>query len=233
MKRTVYMLFIALTITGLLFMGCKRSNPVQKIMQDLKDAPEYTIILNDMKEEGTFSSDYFHKYKIIQDTTERTTRWIEVSKRFYQQNQNYLGMALAAKTKAGLNQTPAPPGYHHVGNPHYGQWRTDNRGSSFWEFYGKYAMFSSLLSGGGLFGRRNIYRNDYDDYRRYSNQGRPYYGSRNQYGTSGSFTQKAKPSFFTRRKNMMRQRKSAFASRARSRMSRSRRASSRSRGFGK
>ena len=234
MKRTIFVFCMVLSFSLLIFMSCKRANPVQQIMKDLKDAPEYTIILDDMKEEGTFFSNYFHKYKIIQDTTERTTDWNEVSKRFYQQNQNYLGMALVAKTEDGLNNTPAPPGYHHVGDARYGHWRTDERGNRFWEFYGKYALFRDLLFGAGsVFGRRHIYRDDYDNYRRYANSRRPYYGPGNQYGTSGSYTQKSKPSFFERRKSLMRQRRTDFASRARSRMGRSRSSGSRSRGFGK
>jgi len=38
-----------------------------------------------------------------------------------------------------------------VGNPNYGNWRQDRHGSSFWEWYGKYALFSSLM------GRRSYY----------------------------------------------------------------------------
>ncbi|MBN1352245.1 hypothetical protein JXJ21_22805 [candidate division KSB1 bacterium] len=236
MKRIICTLIIAFIVIGLLFVGCKKDNPVQKFMRELKDVPEYTIILDDMKEEGIFFSDYYHKYKIIQDTTaaERTTDWIKVNKRFYQQNHNFLGMALVSKTKDGVNRSPAPPGYQYIGDPRYGQWRTDSRGNSFWEFYGKYALFRDLLFGAGsLMGRRNVYRSDYDDFRRYSTNGRPYYGPGKEYGTTGSFTQKSKPSFFERRKTLMNQRRSAFESKARSRVGRSRSSSSRSSGFGK
>lgn len=234
MKRSISILIMVLCFAWLLCMNCRRANPVQQIMRDLKDAPEYSVILDDMKEEGTFFPDYFHKYKIVQDTTERATDWKEVPERFYRQNQNYLGMALIAKTRDGINNSPAPPGYHYIGDPRYGRWRTDERGHSFWEFYGKYALFRDLLFGAGsLFGRRNVYRNDYDDFRRSTNYGRPYYGPRNEYGTAGSYTQKSKPSFFERRKALMRQRRTDFASRARSRMGRSRRSSYRSSGFGK
>ena len=39
------------------------------------------------------------------------------------------------------------PGSQLVGNPHYGSWRTDASGSSFWVWYGQYALISSLLGG--------------------------------------------------------------------------------------
>jgi len=234
MKRTSLVLLVAVCAAGLLGLSCSRINPVEQIMQDLKDAPAYSIILDDMREEGAFFSRYFHKYKIIRDSTEKTTDWIEVSQRFYEQNLNFLGMALVAKTKDGIDNTPAPPGYHYVGDPRYGQWRTDANGNSFWEFYGKYALFRDLLFGAGsLFGGGRVYRNDFDDYRRYGGAGRPYYGPRSEYGTSGSYTQQSKPGYFERRKALMSQRQSAFASKARSRMGRSRSTSSRSSGFGK
>lgn len=40
------------------------------------------------------------------------------------------------------------PGNQMVGNPHYGRWRADSSGNSFWAFYGRYAMMSHLFGGG-------------------------------------------------------------------------------------
>ncbi len=34
-----------------------------------------------------------------------------------------------------------------VGNPNYGQWRTDSGGNSFWAWYGQYMLISQLLGG--------------------------------------------------------------------------------------
>lgn len=39
------------------------------------------------------------------------------------------------------------PGGQLVGNPHYGQWRTDAGGSSFWVWYGQFALMRDLLGG--------------------------------------------------------------------------------------
>lgn len=60
-----------------------------------------------------------------------------------------------------------------VGNPTYGQWRSSG-GTSFWEWYGMYAMFSNL------FGGQRIYYSSWDRYRPYS-----YYQDRgiNRYGS--------------------------------------------------
>ena len=67
------------------------------------------------------------------------------------------------------------PGSQLVGNPHYGQWRTDGGGSSFWVWYGQFALMQSLLGGprvgyGDWAGRR--------DYSYYHDYGRGNYTSR-------------------------------------------------------
>ncbi len=66
------------------------------------------------------------------------------------------------------------PGSQLVGNPHYGSWRADSGGSSFWVWYGQYALISNLMGGrrigyGGWSGRR--------DYSYYHDWGRDNYTS--------------------------------------------------------
>lgn len=221
----------------LLLNACSRTEPLDILVEGLKNAPTYSIILDDMKEEGFLFPSYYHKYRIVQDTEEKITNWEEVSEQFYKRHQNFLGMTLVAKTKDGVNSTPSPPGYHHIGDERYGQWRTDRSGNSFWEFYGKYALFRDAISTvGGLLGggRGRVYRNDYDHYQRnYEQRGRPYYGPRREYGTQGTYTKKTNPSFFERRKAKIAQRNADFKAKARSRMGRSRSSyTSRSRSFG-
>ena len=67
------------------------------------------------------------------------------------------------------------PGSQLVGNPHYGQWRTDGGGNSFWVWYGQFALMQNLLGGrrvgyGDWAGRR--------DYSYYHDYGRGNYTSR-------------------------------------------------------
>ncbi|MGL4447835.1 MAG: hypothetical protein ACRCZA_16360 [Shewanella sp.] len=38
------------------------------------------------------------------------------------------------------------PGSQLVGNPAYGNWQTDSSGTSFWAWYGMYAMFSNIVN---------------------------------------------------------------------------------------
>jgi hypothetical protein len=213
----------------LMAIGCTSTpEPLETIVESLKQAPDYTIILEDMKEEGFFFTDYFHKYKIVQDGKEKVTDFMEVSERFYRKYQNFLGMAIFSKADNVVDKTPAPPGYSYIGNSNYGQWRQDNAGNSFWEFYGKYAMFNSALDALSGVGRNRFYRSDYEEYRYYKDKKIPYYGSRNEFGTNGSYTQKTNPSFFARKKALMETKKSSFSSKVNSTMGRSRSSSSRS-----
>ncbi len=80
--------------------------------------------------------------------------------------------------EAGTSAAGSVPGSYLVGNPNYGSWQRDSSGNSFWAWYGKYALFSSLIRGFG----GPIY---YDSW--YS---RPHYSYYNDYGRStyGSYS---------------------------------------------
>ena len=222
--------------------SCQSGTPVSKLQEQLEPYPEYSIILEDMKEEGNFFTDYYHRYKLVYGETvegsdsltyrDELTDWYRVNKKEYQDSYNYLGMSLVSKTRdAGINNTPAPPGYQYVGNEKYGRWCTDSQGNSFWEFYGKFAFFSYLF--GGL--SRPVYANDFDDYRRYRGNRQPYFGRNKQFGTQGSYTKQTKKSFFERTKAREAARRSRFSDKFSKRFQRSKSSSMRRRsgGFGK
>ena len=239
MKRSILFLLIVICLSVL---SCSTTSPVNQLKQALDRFPEYSIILQDMKDDGNFFTTYYHRYKIVyaeavaadEDPIYRNTitDWYEVDKEVYKENANFLGMAIASKTKeSGISDVRHPPGYQYVGNSRYGNWRSDNRGGSFWEFYGKYAMLSSVM---GMFSRP-VYRSGWNDYRRHQSQGRPYYGPNREYGTSGSYTKTHNKSFFQRRKQRDLARRTRFSDRVGQRVRRSSMSGMRSRssGFGK
>ena len=229
---------VPILLIGLLLLsGCGgERDPVVEMQKSLASAPAYMIVLDDIREEGSLFTTYYHRYLITQGEKKVQTDWMEVSESIYRKYEPFLGMALVAKSEQdGVNNTPHPPGYHYVGNPSYGRW-TDRGGTSFWEFYGQYALMSHLLGWGGGFG---MSRYDYDDYRSYRQDRRPYYGRNREYGTQGSVTQKQKPTTFQRRQANIAQKRQSFAQKVQSRTSQSRsgfgssRSTSRSRsGFG-
>lgn len=233
---------IASYLLVMVAISCGASTPLERLKSELSRYPEYSILLEDMKEEGNFFKDYFHRYKLVyaEETgipdslvyQSEITDWYKVSKKDYEKYVNYLGMVVASKTRDGqVLTTASPPGYQYVGDPRYGQWRRDASGNSFWEFYGKWAFLSHMF---GMF-NRPIYRNEWDEYRRYSSQGRPYFGRNREYGTTGRYTQQTHKSFFERRQQREAARKARFSEKVKQRVRRSRMSGVRRRsgGFGK
>lgn len=133
---------------------------------------------------------------------EETTSSMEVSEQYFRRNENNMGMEIASKSDGKVKKEVAPAGFsNYVGNTKYGHWRTGSGGTSFWEFYGKYAMMRSAFN---LIAGPQIYRNHYMDYRsNYYGRGRAYYGrstgGRYRYGTRSSYMKKSRPSFYSRR----------------------------------
>lgn len=179
--------------------------PLDGLIQKLDHEPNFTVVLYDMDVDGTMSSTYKHRYKVIREKADslRTpydslTGWVEVSEEFFTYHEQDMGMEIATKVDGTLTKETSPPGYsRYVGNQSYGTWRTDSGGNSFWEFYGQYAFMSSML---GLVAGP-VYRPYYTDY--YSNYrgSRPYYGpmvgGSPTYGTLSSTVRTQNPDFTT------------------------------------
>ncbi|MCG8618027.1 MAG: hypothetical protein MI802_17580 [Desulfobacterales bacterium] len=135
-----------------------------------------------------FREDYFHKYLQETNGETRETDWEKVNPSFYDQNINNLGMAILSKPYGELepDAQAAPPGMAYVGNPAYGEWKTDENGNDFWSWYGRYAFFSNLFFFPPYYyhyGSWNRWRTDY----RYK---KPYYGKTKSggytFGTRGT-----------------------------------------------
>lgn len=209
------------------------TTPIQKIEGQLKNIAEYSVVLSDMQEEGNFLASYYHRYKIIvfKDSIphSRQTDWLKVSEPYYKKYEAYLNMVVLSKSpQHGVMDKVSPPGYQYVGNEKYGQWKTGEDGSSFWVWYGKYAMMRSIFG----WGNYHLNRNDYNSWRK--NPSRPYMGSNNAWGTQGSVTKNVNKSFFQRKKMRMNNSRSGFLSKFNSRVGRTRSSfRSRSSGFGK
>ncbi|MEA2059898.1 MAG: hypothetical protein U9P10_05145 [Thermodesulfobacteriota bacterium] len=225
-----YAVILVLMVSMCMFSGCSGGSivddPLTRIRDSLKGESVYSVVLDDMKQEGVFFKDYYHKYLIVHPDKSRRTEWIKVNENFYKLNQDFLGMALLTKKEGEIETTPSPPGYDLVGDPKYGQWQKDSSGSSFWEFYGKYALISTLF--GGWY--RPVYQNDYRGYQQSRSSNRPFFGRQKEFGSSGKIVKSNRPDFFSRRMT----RKSSFSDKLQSRIGRSKTTvRSRSGGFGK
>ncbi len=193
---------------GLLLSSCGDggSDPVARFQKELQAEPQYSVILNDMREDGNFVSSYFHQYRVDIGETQDVRPFVEVSEDIYKKYEPFLGMVLLSKNEKGeVSDTPQPNGLQYVGNPQYGAWREDRNGDSIWEFYGKYMLMSQVMNWAGM----GMGRGHYNDYRSNLQSGQPYFGANREYGTAGTVTKKQKPDFYKRRSA----RKSASTSR--------------------
>ena len=215
-KKIVTVCVLLCVIMTLQSCGAKRS-PIERISSNLKNVPEYTVILEDMQSRGSVFRQYYHKYKVIVKEDIQYTGFVRVSESYFKKNENYLGMALLSKTTDGYVKTPSPPGYQYVGDDRYGEWKQNKSGNSFWAFYGQYMFMSHMF---GMV-NRPVYRSDYGAYNDYRKSNRPYYGSKNQYGTNGTVTKQTHKSFFKRKMARQRMAKQSFGEKFRQRAGRS------------
>lgn len=219
---------IVVACFALLLAGCGGTrDPVVEMQRTLSSAPDYTIVLEDMQSEEGFFPKYYHRYQVIQGEKQVKTNWVEVREEIYQKYEPFLGMALASKADGQVTDSPHPPGYNYVGNPTYGQWG----GGGFWVWYGQYSMMRNMM---GMGMGRQIYRNEWNDYRTHRQERRPYYGQNKGYGTNGTLTKQSKPAFYQRRQRSLARQRSGFGQKVNNRIGRSRTGfGSRRGGFGK
>ncbi|SMC68977.1 hypothetical protein SAMN02746065_10756 [Desulfocicer vacuolatum DSM 3385] len=203
-KLSLVMLFC------ILFAGCGGGTgeiPLETLKKTLRDQPTFSVLLDDMKEEGTFVKNYFHRYLVVLPDESSKTQWFQVPKEYYNKNIDFLGMTLLTKKEGAYDDAVSPPGYGFVGDENYGRWRDDGNGGSFWEFYGKYALISSLF--GGWYSP--IHRHDYRSYQSYRSKRKPFFGSSKQYGSSGKIVKATRPTFYSSRMSSVNAKKSSFS----------------------
>ncbi|OQY52443.1 MAG: hypothetical protein B6230_02695 [Desulfobacteraceae bacterium 4572_89] len=138
---------------------------------------------------------YYHRYLKEENGETSETDWVKVDPSFYEQNLEFLGMAILSKPygvfeKDRLTQA-TPPGMAYVGNSKYGEWKKDEQGTSFWSWYGRYAFFSSMFffpPSYFHYGSWNRWNNNYRNRQ-------PYFGKNQNgaqhYGTRGSFVKQS------------------------------------------
>ena len=100
--------------------GCVVGDPLARLQGALDRYPEYSVILADMREEGTFSTDYWHQYRVTTGEreagsddlvyAENIRDWERVDRRTFARYQPYLGMVILSKGTDG-NHDQHPPGY--------------------------------------------------------------------------------------------------------------------------
>ncbi len=203
--------------------SCATRTPLERLEQELQAYPEYSVVLQDMTDEGF---GHAHQYRVVFGGPqagseepvyrEAVLDWTDVDSRTYERYQSSLGMVVLSKGADGVvDRGEHPPGYQQVGDERYGRWRDDGGGRSFWEFYGQYALLSHIIGGFG----RPIYQGDWNGYRDARGRGQTYYGpGGGTYGTNGSTTRQTSPDFFRRQQARQAAQGRSFGQRVQSRM---------------
>lgn len=184
-------------LLNLLPIGCNRvtitPDPVSELIGTESMEPTFTILLFDMDQKGVFSKEYKHRYRIVKEKGGKIvgvdTKWYNVSSSYFQQNQNNLGMEMAAKDSTGkIARTVGPPGYtNYIGNSQYGSWSGLNADvliPGYWYFKPKYTYIKKVLQ----LPTGKIYQKDHKEARNHYGRGFIYYGiitsgGRRRYGT--------------------------------------------------
>ncbi len=189
-------------------------SPVDNLVKSLSNEQNFSIILQDM---DSRNNGFYHQYNVLieKDDTILTqeTGWEKVTETFFADNVNNMGMEIASKKDGKLSKVASPAGYnHYIGNEKYGHW-TERNGSSFWEFYGRYAFMSSMFN----MMTYPVHRSYYNDY--YGG----YYGRRPYYGPSGSnmYGTRSYTSSNTGKKTTWASKPNSFKSQVRSKVSKS------------
>ncbi|MCP4627528.1 MAG: hypothetical protein GY850_29040 [bacterium] len=215
--RSIHLILVSAIMGAFIITGCGGPPPpLNEIRETMKGIPTCSVILDDMKEEGNFFKDYYHKYKVITDEKTLDMDWMATPEDVYRRYEPLLGMTIWSKQDGKENTSAGPPGYEYVGNPKYGNWQRDSSGNSFWAFYGQYRLLGDLLGGG------RIHRNRYDTYASNRSWGKPYYGPNNEYGTNGSLTKKSKPDYYARAMTRKAAGRTSFSDKVNQRVGRSR-----------
>ncbi|MFQ5717827.1 MAG: hypothetical protein ACE5GQ_12105, partial [Nitrospinales bacterium] len=85
-------LLSAYVLIAFLSGGCGSGmGPVERLQQKLQAEPEYSIILNDMREEGNFFPSYYHQYRVEIGEDSKVYPFQEVTESYYKKNEPYLG----------------------------------------------------------------------------------------------------------------------------------------------
>lgn len=162
-QYTIYKNFFYLVLTAFIFSFYSCGNdelPIKSIQKELNNVPHYSVILNDMKEEGNFFKEYLHQYKIVQPNLSWKKEWVKVPEQYYQSTAGLLGMALLAKKGNEIIDTAFPPVFQYVGDNRYGNWQPDNAGNMLWAFNRGTPLFGEL----DIDIHPPVYKKDYSAY---------------------------------------------------------------------
>lgn len=194
--------FFLYTILIILYLGlAKTLSPSELGMHYLQNEKSFsklskneniTFILIDTHATGFLIKTYYQKYRVISSYDNIEEIILRTSKEFAHRNRNNIGLSLFRRHNSKEETIPQPPGSFYIGNKEYGFWRENKKGQVLWRFNSAYKNFPKYLGWGK-------FRPDDEFYRQLKlkiSAGQTFYGTQNEFGTSGKVTREAFPHFF-------------------------------------
>jgi len=189
-KVTIYILLILVYLGLSKHFGSKEKgdfflNNEQVFANYFTERPISVILIKSF-DTGFFIKTYYHQYKIVHAFKKPRFVTLRISKSFAEKNKMNLGMSLFRRSEfeESGNIIPMPPGTLFIGDLAYGNWWYINSGKKIWTFHRPYRHFYTH------FGWQS-FRPSYSFYQTlltHKNQGLPFYGENNEFGTNGSIS---------------------------------------------
>ena len=186
---------LVLLVAALFVSGCgEPQNPIDVLRQSLNDEPNYSLVLEDMRQEGSMFPKFYHRYEVVNDWRSYSTDWLQVPENLYNRYLPYLGMVVWLRSAEGGEEEEwfEPPGYAYMGKKKYGKWKKHASGKKYWQFNPEYGHLRRYQ-------KSPVYQGDYQLYHQAHLKHQPYFGAKRQYGTGGSYTKQMFPSYFSRK----------------------------------
>lgn len=146
---------------------------LEKLEEEYKNTPVYSIILEDLKTENDA---FFIKCSLVVPlphegtAMEITKKWAETTKQEYEMVEPYKGLTIVTKKNGETVYAANPPGYEYVGDPRYGRWENREGMSPVWVWLAGYAVWNSTRS-------QHISFDSYQQYQHAKNNHTPYFGT--------------------------------------------------------
>lgn len=169
------------TSRGVMFQNLQ--NRIKQVKQKVETKKEYTASINELNNIWVASDPIIYNDALIDV--------INTMADLSEDKLPRISIPQSSKNNSTDSTTGKVPGSYLVGNPSYGNWKTDSSGHSFWAWYGMYSMFRNVVSPGyyhGSIGYNSWYSSPRNSY--YHDYGRSSYGSSRDRSSWQSGTQR-------------------------------------------
>lgn len=157
-----------------------------------------SLILMDIHSTGFIIKTFYHKYKIVYGFQSYEELIVRTSKKFSESNSKFIGMSVFRRfdEKGIENFTPLPPGSIFIGNKNFGNWIKRGKDKKKWKFFRVYRQLPEYLGWKDF----KPSQKTHEIIINHMENGKPFFGSNDEFGTNGSITKEVFPSYFERKK---------------------------------